>query len=71
MDTLDQSKALIRHSHKLIARAMWVRVAAAERIEDSRRLCAAAHEAREAVLRAHGWAGPGASVTAGEVPAGQ
>jgi len=55
MDTLDQSDDLARRSAELRARSVRVRAAADKTMEKSRRLIAAAAEAREAVTCAHGW----------------
>jgi len=54
MDALAQSAALIQRGAELRDRSMQVRAAAAEAVENCRRLIAAAVAAQEAVLRAHG-----------------
>lgn len=71
MDALSQSKELMRRSHRLIARAAQARVTAAEKVEASRQLIVTAHEAQDAVIRAHGRAGRNARAAAGDVPAGR
>ena len=68
MDALSQSGELMRRSNMLIARAKQARVTAAENIEESRQLIATAHEAQDAMMRAHGWVGRNARATVGGLP---
>jgi hypothetical protein len=51
MDALDQSDVLMRRSDKLRAKSARICATADEKMEKSRRLIAAAHEA---VMRVHG-----------------
>jgi len=74
MDALGQSAALIRRGAELRGRSMRVRAAAAETVENCRRLIDAAAAAREAAaVRAHGGerAGRRGRATAYELPAGR
>ena len=66
MDALDQSDELMRRSGELRARSMRVRAAADRRMEESRRLIAAADGARKALRRAHGRQAAGREGRAGE-----
>jgi hypothetical protein len=54
MDALVRSAALIRRGAELRGRSMRIGAAAAETVENCRRLIAAAAAAQEAVMRAHG-----------------
>jgi len=73
MDALGQSAALIRRGAELRGRSIRVRAAAAETVENCRRLIDAAAAAREAAVRAHGGerAGRRGRATAYELPAGR
>lgn len=58
MDALGRSDELLQRGAELRARSNRACAAAGEQMEDSRRLIAAATKARQAVMRAHGWAPP-------------
>ena len=61
MDALARSDELHRRGAKLRARSARIRAAAEETTGTSRRLIAAARQAHEAVLHAHGWVPPPAA----------
>ena len=63
MDALDRSAELLRRGEKLRSRSVRARAAADKKMDNSRRLIAAAAKARAAVRRAHGQ-DPGGRVVA-------
>jgi hypothetical protein len=73
VDALDQSAALIQRGAELRDKSMRIRAAAAETVENCRRLIAAAAAAQAAGMRACGgeWAGRRERASAGGVPAGR